>query len=352
MKKQQLPVEGPRPENPLAFYNELLRDTLEYVHFTIENLNRQTIRRTTTMLKSARRIFFTGSGSSLAAATIGSLFLQARSSYPAAFASTSTLLDAQQLNSNDVVVLVSHGLNRPDALLVVKAAAQKGALLIGITGHPERDSVRSLNATVMVYPRYERLFCRPVSPITSYIAVLGICKALAGEALDIPQIQEQITVGLQEKELTLSKHKRYVILASGLAIAGATQMCLALREGAGIVAQFQEIESYGHGVYVPDLGKATPKEQIEYILLEHKKDPQSQRALKRILPMLDNTRCVYHIFSSTTDAVYGNLYHLALSSKSIGYYLQKSGYDFNNPPGMKENYSFHEITSPWNTYDF
>lgn len=347
--KSQLPTSGPRPANPTAFFTELFANLPAFTSFTFQDNPPETLEEIAALLKQARRIFFTGSGSSLAAASIGTLLLQMRSTYPAAFISTSVLLDSTALGKDDVVVLISHGLNRPDAILVGKAVEHAGATLVCVTGHPETETAKTARGILPIHPAYERLFCRPVSPLTGYCAVAALCSSLTGLKFEEKRVLEQIEDGMQRKSFAFDSDRSYAIVTSGLSMAAGIQMTLGVREGAGIQCALYETESYGHGWYVPDQRDANYAPA--YVLIRHANDVQSQRAIARIEPLLKQTKSRYTIFDTTEDAVHGNLAVLAWWSKSIGEYLTTTGYDFNNPRGMAENMSFHDLASSWNTYE-
>lgn len=298
------------------------------------------------LLKNASRIFFTGSGSSIPAAMFAGRYASQAGGLPAQFATTSQLVGEEKLGKNDVVVLVSQGWNRSDAVLITDHVLRKKARLIGLTGNAESSYPAKSDALYYFYPPYknERLFCRPSSVISSYALLADLVSRVWAEEFSYRKAQNAVTGGLSKGKTTkLPQADRYVLLSSGLGMPAATNVCLAMREGAGLSTFVYEIESYGHGWYVPDQLYREKGGKLHYVLITHENDAQLTFALKRIMPLFDKTKSSYDIWSTSYDSLYGNMEILARGAALVYELITASGYDMNFPPGKEENRYFHDL---------
>ncbi len=296
------------------------------------------------LLHNAHRIFFSGSGSSLPAALAGQQLLAKYSDVPAICAPSSLLLDDPHFVENDVVVLVSQGWHRADAALITQKVLRSKVRLVVITGRPDRVSEYTQDeneiTTVSIYPTTEKIFCRPATAVTGYIKVVQLVAPLIDKEYSLQAWLDAYEAGRAQEPSDIAADKQYVVLASGLLLPASNNIALSLREGAGRHGTLQEIESYGHGMYVSD---QLHRDQIHYIALGSESDTHTTEALKRIQPLLEKTNSSHEIWIAPGDAIVGNVTHMARIAQTVLQSIRSDGFDMNNPPGMEENRSFHEV---------
>lgn len=295
-------------------------------------------------IQHSSRVLFTGSGSSVPAALLGAQLITRHSAQPAIFAPSSLILDDIVLTSSDVVVLISQGWNRADAALISRKVLKSPATLIVLTGHPERIDLYTKPTDnliiVPIYPEVEKIFCRPASAVTGYIKIAQLVEHITGKIVSAAQWQRAYETGLSAKASDISRDQQYVVLASGLLLCAGNNVSLSLREGAGRYATLHEIESYGHGQYVPDQAH---RAETRYILLTNDEDQHSQEALDRIMFMLEGTGSLMEKWNSSGTALIGNVELMGRTARNVLASIQSDGWDMNNPPGMEENRPFHEV---------
>ncbi len=328
-------------------YGQTLDALGSFIRQTREGVRSSAVKDAVLILRTAKRIFFTGSGSSIPAAMFAGRLSSERYGFPAQFSTTSQVVGEEKLGKEDVVVMVSQGWNRSDALLVTDHVRKSKAKLIGLTGNADSPHPRKSDMLFTFYPPYreERIFCRPASVITSYSLLSALVMRAGGDSFSWDTAQKAANKGvIQGKRTELPQAERHIVLSSGLALAAATNVCLALREGAGLFSQVYEIESYGHGWYVPDQLRRAQGGAIRHILVSHLADRRTEFAVKRILPLLKKTNTPYEIWRTKgLDPVYGNIQILARAAQAVYGSITGSGYDMNFPPGKEENRYFHDI---------
>jgi glucosamine 6-phosphate synthetase-like amidotransferase/phosphosugar isomerase protein len=294
-------------------------------------------------LDESHRVFFAGSGSSIPAALLGAQLLTRHTEKMGIFAPSSMLLDTIHLTEHDTIVLVSQGWNRADAALITHKVLQEKAHLIVVTGHPERGSNYNLDENrvtiVPIFPTIEKIFCRPATAVTGYIKITQLVERLIGITYTENQWLKAYEEGIKTPPSSLKANKQYVILASSLLLCSGNNIALSLREGAGYYGTMQEIESYGHGVYVPD---QTHKDTTRYIVLTTN-DAYYKSAVRRIQPMIETAHSNCEVWSAPDDAVLANVTFMGRIAGTVLMSIERNGWDMNNPPGMEENRSFHEV---------
>jgi len=299
------------------------------------------------LLEGASRIFFTGSGSSVPAALLGSQLLARTTTKAGMFAPSSLLLDEIKLSSADVVVLVSQGWNRADAALITRKVVDSPARLIVITGRPDREGDYGAQASSVValpiLPQKEKIFCRPASAVTGYIKIAQLLESLTGVRYNTEQWIDAYQAGWSRAPSALPKDKQFVVLATSLLLCAGNNIALSLREGAGRYGSVHELESYGHGQYVPD---QLHIDSTHYFVLTAQANPYYRDAFARIKPMLDSTHSSYEIWDTPHGDILGNVSHMGRIAKTVLASIQQDGWDMNNPPGMEGNRSFHEADTP------
>lgn len=294
-------------------------------------------------LETSDRILFTGSGSSIPAALLGAQLLTMHTTKAAIFAPSSMLLDNIHLTAKDTVVLVSQGWNRADAVLITQKVLKTDAHLIVITGHPERQTEHTTSTSqvtvVSIFPTIEKIFCRPATAVTGYLKVAQLVESLTQVIYTEDEWLRAYNQGITAGPSEVDSNHQYIVLASSLLLCAGNNVALSLREGAGHYGTLQEIESYGHGVYVPD---QKHRKNTHYIVLSCD-DAHHQEAVQRIEPMLQQTSSSYEIWHASGGAVLANVTIMGRAATTVLNSIERIGWDMNNPPGMEENRSFHEL---------
>lgn len=324
-------------------YKEIYEQTPEFIKQTFSGASDSEIQKAIVLLKKAKRIIFTASGSSIPPAMLGASYLQLKAGLPAFLVPTSYILDSDTLSEDDVVVFVSQGWNRADALFISQKIEQSKATLIGITANPTGEHAKKAHSHLIFYPSEEELFCRPTSVISSYLLVAKMVLAVTGERLDEEKALKAFLSGKEKGEKDhYQKSSYYVVLSSGMGMPGAYNIGLALREGGGKLGITYDIETYGHGWYVPDQIYRSKGGSFHYIILTHGEDIHTQKAAKRILPMIKATQSSYSLWETEYDSIYGNVEALARITPWIIHFNKEDDYDMNHPPGMEENRGYHD----------
>lgn len=285
---------------------------------------------------AAKRIIFTGTGSSMPAALYGTYELQSRG-FPAMFMPLGSLLGLAVAGQTDLIVLCSQGMNRADAALVVKYAKSKQVPFIALTANTTTELTQDALLTCYFAPSEEKLFCRP-DGVAANVAALA---ALIDPKYDADSLVDAWKQGSQAT-VTFSSTMRYITLASGALLPVNWNMALALREGCGALAQNFDIETYAHGNYVGDIAH----KPYEYIVLTMDKANEASRSVRRFMPFMEESHIpVTTIHAPFSDAVHANLYILGVIAQSAYDANQLSGYNMNRPNGKEENRYYHEIES-------
>lgn len=243
-------------------------------------------------------------------------------------------------------MLISQGWNRADAALITHKIIKSPAKLIVVTGRPERKADYGTQAsdvvTLPIYPEKEKIFCRPASAVTSYIKIAQLLASLTGVSYTADEWCGAYEAGWNCPPSPLPKGKQFVVLATSVLLCSGNNIALSLREGAGRYGSVYELESYGHGLYVPDQMHVG---DTHYFILSAQASPYHAEALARIRPMLDSTGSSYEIWDTPYDDILGNIMHMGRIARGVLAAIEADGWDMNNPPGMEGNRSFHELTS-------
>lgn len=325
-----------------ARYKNFVEKTEEYIIDTDKGISNNDIEYFLGRVQSAKRIFFTGAGSSILSALFGSFYCSEKMNLPAQYVPTGHILSAK-LNRDDLVILCTQGFNRGDSILVAKKTLRDNAQLIIFTGN--KDSAIASEADRVFYfsPFPEKLFCRPVGVITCLEAV---SKVLVPD-FSTSQSLEAFRLGTARKPIFFEKGCKYVVLASGWGNPVGFNISLALREGCGIDAAFYDIETYGHGIYVSDQAWKSSGNRLKYFVVDVAGNPHSHKAVERIMPFIKATGAEYEILSSELSLPYAYFELLSNLSQSVYHSNEQNMYDMNHPEGKEENRYYHnEETYP------
>jgi hypothetical protein len=301
---------------------------------------------------SAKRIIFTGCGSSWPVAfTAAELFSQ--NGYPACAEYTSQILQKRVFTASDVFVLVSQGWNRSDACRVTNKILSSSASLVVVTGRSEHSeehlySVREREAEqrlflMQIEPKIEKLFCRPVSPITSFAHLGRVLEGLTDDRNIVSSMCD--TIGRMSRNYVPIPYlkkipDKLVFLGSGGLYGAAQGLALMMREGAGIDSEAHECEAYGHGFYVPHQYQCQKVPgSIKFVILSNSENAEGPA---RILPLLRDTKSDYQEWTSSENTFVAFVQHVITGSKLVLNLNERTCFDMNTPPGLEENRTFHE----------
>ncbi|MEO5691224.1 MAG: SIS domain-containing protein [Candidatus Saccharimonadales bacterium] len=277
----------------------------------------------------SRRIIVTGTGTSMPTAQYLTARLQEL--YPAKptyFLPTAKAIRAvKHIDSADLVVVISYGLNRADSLIILEKAIE-GCATISISGNQTPPIRPILN--IIIPPEEEKIFCRPISPLTTLMAIEQICGGIT------TTIRKDETIISLAQELD-PKKQTIILYAAGVSFA-AELWGIVLREGAGMNVSVKDMENYAHGYYGTDTARL---DQIQYIILKSD-SAEDERDFMR-------AKNLYEIknFKKFIITVHGNMYaaNAALFRQApdivLGLLL-RTGYDMYAPNGMDENRKYHE----------
>lgn len=339
-----------------ALFQEWIDRLPELVSKTIEMLDRQQLEAAAKLINGARRIFCVGSGSSVATAWHIAISLSAHAGAASSYISTSQLVSMNSLGAGDLVVLVSQGFNRSDAAIVMHTARQSGAAIVVLTANQMPITAGAVIRFVPLADQ-ERLFCRPCGGITSFIAgalLSAIClkQPISSEDLihatavsSLPEWRSRHT--LPQISNLVHQASLVIVLGSGHLQPGLHHLALSLREGAGKVAEFYEIEYYAHGQYAPHFRHHDNGGRVVYLLAEAVEDRVSKRAVERILPLLESTKASYEIASLSGAVPVALLSLLAASNQIVREVILQNNYDMNHPRGKEENRGFQLVEATY-----
>jgi len=332
-------------------YQQCLERLAFFFDTTIQAIDQSQLARAAGLLTSARRIFCVGSGSSVATAWHIASTLCAQGGLASSFMSTSQLVGMTSLTSEDVLVLVSQGYNRSDSAIATRTARLKGVRTIVLSayqGQIEADAVIRFTPTA----EEERLFCRPCGAITSFVTGA----ILAARCLQREVHLEELRNGLHTESLLWRSGKSHkqvakllnsaslvIVLGSGSLLPVLHNTALSLREGAGLVAEFFEIEYYAHGQYAPHYRHHDSGGRVVYLLGEASADPISTRSVERILPLMEKTGALHEVFTAQGGAIAAMVSILSVVNQLVYSAIVESKYDMNNPRGKEENRGFQLV---------
>ena len=292
------------------------------------------------VLHNTKRIFFTGTGSSLPSALFGAQYCVECLGLPAQFLPTGSIL-SMNFKEDDLVFLSTQGFNRGDSELVVNKVKKDKARLAVLTAN--KESLLNDLADYKFYfsPFPEKLFCRPVGVQTG---ILSVAKILMLN-VDLEKIFNATSLGKKRAPIIFEKDYKYIVLSSGVGLPIGFNFALALREGCGIDAQSIDIETYGHGMYVSDQILKQNGKKISYLIINILSNLHSNKACERIEPFISATNSEKIIFSSDLEIPYGYVELLTHLAESVYKTNEVNHYDMNTPPGKEENRYYHKTES-------
>lgn len=320
-----------------ALYMETLNKTPGFIASSVQGVNVNDVERFMDTCNGSKRIIFTGAGSSIPAAQLGAYSLQQQGK-PAFFLPTGSVLGLASLQSTDVVVICSQGLNRADATLVINKVVTCHSKLIIITANRQSPLTKMAQQVVYFDPEKEKLFCRPAGVAANYAVVAS----LANQGVTAKSCVEAWQKGVESPLRSLDPTMRYVVLASDMMLPVSWNVALSLREGSGILANLYDIETYAHGNYVADIAH----KPFSYLVVSASYDTVAARSVRRIQPFLSGTQVsVQTVEAPYYDVLQAGLYILGVFAKTVQELNAKNSYNMNRPNGKEENRYYHELAS-------
>lgn len=317
-------------------YRNFIDSTEKYITETNDEITSGNINNFLKIIQSARRIFFTGTGSSIPSALFGSFYCSEKMNLSAQYVPTGYILSTK-FQKDDLIVLCTQGFNRGDSILITKKILKEGAQLAIFTSNKESKDVEKANCVFYFSPFPEKLFCRPVGVITG---IEALAKVLMPD-FSINQSLEAYKTGAALRPLLFEEQYKYVVLSSGWGNPIGFNFALALREGCGLDAVFYDIETYAHGLYVSDQIWKSKGNSLKYLIIDTEDSTHSRQAVERIMPFIKSTQSEHEIFSSKYKLPYAYFELLARLSNSVYSSNEKNMYDMNHPPSKENNRYYH-----------
>jgi len=286
------------------------------------------------IINSAGRVLITGTGTSLPVAQYLAARLQNdHPTRPAYFLPTAKALRmiADSGSSKDAVIIVSQGFNRSDSLIIHDKAVQKGCGTVIISGNPEAANQAELAITVP--PEREKIFCRPVSPLTALLAV----ETLFTDS--IPAVIPRLGI-YGDIARKLDPGKQTVVLYAADVSFAAELWAIMLREGAGLNVSLRDIENYSHGYYGPDTA-ALKDRQFIILKSDSSYDNKDFARASHLYALKDFS---HQVITSPGSRFTANAQLFREASEVVKQLLITTGHDMYGPVGMDENRPYHEYS--------
>lgn len=299
----------------------------EYINDT--NIPLECIQQFQTLVKSARQIVVTGTGTSFPTAQYLAARLQdIYSSQSVRFLPTAKAIRAAGCaDKKDLFIVISYGLNRADSLIILEKAGSV-CKTISISGNANAALVNNLN--IVIPPEEEKIFCRPVSPLTTLVAINMLCgsdSVSAPTALDVKLLSDWI-----------DPIKQTIILYAADISYSAELWGIVLREGAGMNVSIKDMENYSHGYYGPD---TTHLNDRQYIIMKSDSN-EDTRDYGRAKGLYGTRGFNKFVVEAKGGVAVANQTLFRTVPNLIGNLLIRTGYDMYGPNGMEENRRYHE----------
>lgn len=308
-----------------------------YFDQTLELFNPKITTEFKKVLFDSKRIFFTGTGSSLPSALYAAQLCSDNLGLPAQFLPNGGVL-SMEFKKSDLVFLSTQGFNRGDAELVVKKVKNNGVKLAVLTANQNSPFIDLADFVFYFSPFPEKLFCRPVGVQTGILAMQKILT----EKFDRDILASILKKVKNQKKQIFDQSTKYIVLSSGVGMPVAINYSLALREGCGVDSNFYDIETYGHGMYVSDQTLQNKGQKLCYILIDILTNDHCKAACERIKPFILNSNSDLICESSNLPVPYA--YYEILTNLAENVYSTniKNQYDMNEPFGKEANRYYHQ----------
>jgi glucosamine--fructose-6-phosphate aminotransferase (isomerizing) len=241
--------------HPSALYETVHREP-EYLR---EMLGRPTapFEAAASILRGAKRILVTGTGTSYHAALVGVGLLRAAGRESWALTHQEMALYPPPLSLGDAIITISHRGNKRYGLETLRRAKEAGLPVVGITG---KDSPLTGPEVVLPTVPQERSSTHSASYLGSLMALGLLARSLAEGSASfepvaraLPGLPAQIEgVLAREKEIdpvagVLSERGRLVLAGAGPNTATAREGALKVKESSYLVSEGFELETLLHG---------------------------------------------------------------------------------------------------------
>lgn len=199
-----------------------------------------------------------------------------------------------------------------------------------LTGKKEPEINKS-TLLINIPPENEKIFCRPISPITTILTIRLLLK------LPIPNEVKNIN-NLNEITDWIDPKKQVIILFSADVSFGAELWGIVLREGAGLNVLTKDIENYSHGYYGVDTADLTNR---QFIIITSDSE-LDKKDYDRANGLYDIDNFNKKIIRLNKDNLTANLELFKSIPEIIRSIIVKTNYDMNHPLGMENNRKYHE----------
>lgn len=283
-------------------------------------------------VRRSRKIIVTGTGTSLPTAQyLADRLRRQFPEKPVYFLPTGKAIrEIDHLESDDLVIIISYGLNRADSLIMLNKAIDRCAV-VTLSGNPELDL--GDNQNIVIPPDREKIFCRPISPLTTLMAIEYLCggtKSASG-VIDSVGIHEDLCRWIDPKKQTI------ILYTAGVSYA-AELWGIVLREGAGMNVSTKDVENYSHGYYGPDTAHLRDR---QYIIL-NSDSREDTRDLDRAKGLYSIDNFNSYIVVAKGDTYQANAQLFREATEVVSRILVDTGYDMYGPNGMDNNRRYHE----------
>ena len=279
----------------------------------------------------AGRIFITGTGTSLPTALYLTTRLQEKYDKQITFLPTAKMIrKISNLNKTDLVIMISHGFNRADARIIYDGASTRSKIIV-ITGN-KNAAVLDTTLLIIIPPEIEKIFCRPISPITTLLAIQQLL-GIYNELKTLPKIDD-----LGSLISWIDPNKQTIVLYSAGVSFSAELWDIVLREGAGLNVLTKDIENYSHGYYGVDTADLKNRQFI--ILTSNSKE--DIRDFARAKELYNIPGLNKHIVTATGDEFMANLALFVSVPEVVKAIILRTNRDMDHPKGMEENRKYHE----------
>lgn len=293
-------------------------------------------------VQSARRIYITGIGTSYPTALYLEKILRNKLEQPVYFLPVGSMIrQAARVAADDLLIIISHGLNRADSLIIINLVADT-CPIIAITGN-RTTTLPEKTLRIIVPPENEKIFCRPVSPVTTLVAIQQLIER---KSTPTPKA---IRINNNYKKLArwLRPEIQTIILYTADAYIAAQLWGIILREGAGMNVFTKDLEGYAHGYYGVDTADLTNR---QYIILSSS-SAADLRDLDRASPLYRLPGMNRYTYKASSVDPYETTLELFTQGFQLVYdIISETGFDMNNPNGVEENRKYHEYEPNRTTY--
>jgi D-arabinose 5-phosphate isomerase GutQ len=291
-------------------------------------------------LRLARKIYITGTGTSLPCAKLLTRLIDDLTDKAASFLPTGEIIHKiPNFHHDDLVILVSHGMNRADGLIIFNELTKRQHKIIVLSGNKDISKAKNVSL-IIVPPEKEKIFCRPISPVTTFLTLTKLFD------ISVKSSDKERKQLIADFVHWVNPEKQTILLHSADTYIGAGLLGVVLREGAGLNLFVKEFENYAHGYYGVD---TMDLENRQYLILTSSSvfDRKDFGRASRLYGMDGFNKFVLNINQESFYDINYTLFRLA--PELVLGLIRRTHFDMNHPNGMDENRYYHEYER-WKNY--